>query len=325
MVVRRLFENGGPFACSPPSDAPPCPQCSNVPTVVVDVAASLHWFWCPRCQLRLEACVVEPPIPQGDSVALPATPRDWFTQGPSSRMGRLYGWGDPPITAPGSGTQSWLLCSLISLALAGAERAHGVPLYSTGPRQPVPPDQERFWLSTAQDIIDSLIAHFRTFSPQTSVALELQRPDSSAGRDHLSSGLQERCVSQHMLEALNVWLTDQCEFSDVRTSPPVVPSPFVRSAPDPLLPRSPFWASFLVRPSSQSCSRRWKSSFVIASGCFATRLLASQPNEASHQPQFSLPKEVLSVSLVLLRCRLIPTVHDQSGQVRAYWACFDSS
>ena len=36
-----------------------------------------------------EACVVEPPIPQGESVALPATPRDWFTQGPLSRMGRL--------------------------------------------------------------------------------------------------------------------------------------------------------------------------------------------------------------------------------------------
>ena len=40
-----------------------------------------------------------------------------------------------------------------------------------------------------------------------------------------------------------------------------------------------------------------------------THLLASQPKEASHQPQFSLPKEVLSVSLVLWRCRLIPTMH----------------
>ena len=75
-------------------------------------------------------------------------------------MGRLHHWRDPPITAPGSGTQSWFFCPLISLALAGAERAHGVPLYSTGPRQPVPLDQERIWLSTAQDIIDSLIAHF---------------------------------------------------------------------------------------------------------------------------------------------------------------------
>ena len=135
---------------------------------------------------------------------------------------------------------------MISLALAGAERAHGVPLYSTGPRQPVPPDQERFWLSTAQDIIDSLIAHFRAISPQSPVALELQRPESWAGGDHLSPGLQERCVPRHIFEALNVWLTDQCASSDVRTSLPVVPSPFVRSAPDPPLPRSPFGP--LVQP-----------------------------------------------------------------------------
>ena len=60
-------------------------------------------------------------------------------------------------------------------------------------------------------------------------------------RDHLSSGLQERCVPRHILEALNVWLTDQCESHSVdRTSRPVIPSPFVRSAPDPPRPRSPF-------------------------------------------------------------------------------------
>ena len=40
---------------------------------VVDVAASQHWFSCSRCQRRLEARVVEPPTPQGESAALPAT------------------------------------------------------------------------------------------------------------------------------------------------------------------------------------------------------------------------------------------------------------
>ena len=49
----------------PPSIPPPCPQCSNLPTMVVDVAAAQHWFWCSRCQRRLEACVDQPPIPQG--------------------------------------------------------------------------------------------------------------------------------------------------------------------------------------------------------------------------------------------------------------------
>ena len=254
---------------APCSVSPPCPQCSNVPTMVVDVPGSQHWFWCPSCQRRLEPCVVEPPIPQSESVALPATPRDWFTQGPSNRMGRLNGWGDPPITAPGNGTQSWLPCPLISLALAGAERAHGVPLYSTRPRQPVPPDQERFWLSTAQDIIDSLIAHFRAMSLQSTVALELQRPESWAGGDHLSPGLQERCVPRHVFEALNVWLTDQCASSDVRTSPPVEPSPFIRNAPDPPVPRSPF--GLLVQPDQVP-------NVVPAGG----NLPASSPVVASH-------------------------------------------
>ena len=128
-------------------------------------------------------------------VALPATPRDWFTQGPSSRMGRLFGWGDPSVTAPGSGTQSWLLCPLISLALAGAERAHGVPLYSTGLRQPVPPDQERFWLSTAQDIIDSLIAHFRTLSP--SLRLLLNRRDQTRGQGTVHGFAGGLCPPAH--------------------------------------------------------------------------------------------------------------------------------
>ena len=59
--------------------------------------------------------------------------------------GRLYG-RDPPITTPGSGTQSWLPCPLISLALAGVECAHGVPLHPAGTRQPAPPEK-RFWLS----------------------------------------------------------------------------------------------------------------------------------------------------------------------------------
>ena len=77
-------------------------------------------------------------------------------------------------------------------------------------------------------------------SPQSPVALELQRAESWAGGDHLSPGLQERCVPRHIFEALNVWLTDQCASSDVRTSLPVVPSPFVRSAPDPPLPQSPW-------------------------------------------------------------------------------------
>ena len=61
------------------------------------------------------------------------------------------------------------------------------------------------------------------------------------GGDHLSPGLQERCVPPHIVEALNVWLAEQCESHiSGRTSSHAFPSPFVDGAPDPPLHRSPF-------------------------------------------------------------------------------------
>ena len=129
----------------PQSVPPPGLQCATPSTTVVDCVNSKHWFWCVRCQCRTGNVQSEatPQVPCA-SVALPVSPRDWFIQGPLSQRGHLYGWGDSPITAPGSGTRSWLLCPLISLALASAERARNVTLYSTGPRQLVPLPQERF-------------------------------------------------------------------------------------------------------------------------------------------------------------------------------------
>ena len=96
-------------------------------------------------------------------------------------------------------------------------------------------------MSTAQSIIDALTAHFQSLSPPSLVALELQSPDAWIGGDHLSPGLQERCVPPHIVEALNVWLTEQCESHiSGRTSSHDLPSPFVDCAPDPPLRRSPF-------------------------------------------------------------------------------------
>ena len=43
-----------------------------------------------------------------------------------STMSRLHGWSESSITLPGSGSQSWLFCPLISLALVAAERARNV-------------------------------------------------------------------------------------------------------------------------------------------------------------------------------------------------------
>ena len=109
------------------------------------------------------------------------------------------------------GTQSWLLCPFISLALAGAERARNVTLVLHWTSSACSLPQERFWLS--QPIIDALTAHSQSLSPQSPVALELQSPDAWTGSDHLPAGLQERCVPAHIMEALHVWLTAQCEFT----------------------------------------------------------------------------------------------------------------
>ena len=85
-----------------------------------------------KCQHRREAVAqtisADPSIPQGESMALPTTPRDWVTQGPLSHMGHFYGW--EPVTVLGNGTQSRLLCPLISLALANAAPTHRVPCSS---------------------------------------------------------------------------------------------------------------------------------------------------------------------------------------------------
>ena len=64
---------------------------------------------------------------------------------------------------------------------AGAERGRGVSLYSVGCCQTLPAIQERFWMSTAAAIINSLTSHFHSLSPQSAVALELQSPNTWSG------------------------------------------------------------------------------------------------------------------------------------------------
>ena len=49
------------------------------------------------------------------------------SHGPLSRFPSLFGWGRDNPTPPGSGTQSWLFCPLISLGLALAESRHRCP------------------------------------------------------------------------------------------------------------------------------------------------------------------------------------------------------
>ena len=65
---------------------------------------------------------------------------------PGFHLSMVGGVVTPP---PGSGTQSWLFCPLISLGLALAESRLGVPPCSTGNREQVPSEQSQFWTARA--------------------------------------------------------------------------------------------------------------------------------------------------------------------------------
>ena len=114
-----------------------CSQCQVIcPTLVVDCFSDTQWMWCPRCQRREE-------ITSQD--ASRSVVPNYFLHGPLSKQS--------PISPPGNGSQSWLLCPLILLTLAAAERERDVPLYSTGSRSPLPDVQRDFWNSQTAQII----------------------------------------------------------------------------------------------------------------------------------------------------------------------------
>ena len=157
---------------------------------------------------------------------------------------------------------------MISLALARAERERGVAKYSTGPRQSAPTKQRGFWTPTAEATINSLTTHFQ--SPLSAHNLQSLLSCTALTHGQVSAGLQERCVPPHVVEALNVWLTDQCDsYSSGRTSAHALPSPFVAGAPDPPLPQSPFGA--LLRPGHDPIPVPGNANLPVSansSGCF---------------------------------------------------------
>ena len=145
-------------------------------------------------------------------------------------MGRLYGWGDSPITPPGGGPQSWLFCPLISLALESIEIARGVSRWSTGSRHPVPDPQREFWCTTALEIIQMFSVHVQSLTHDSEVAQGLQH--NWDGGEHLSARLQELCSPPHIMSALCAWLVRQCDEFVSPTSGNVV----VQTVPTPVSP-----------------------------------------------------------------------------------------
>ena len=74
----------------------------------------------------------------------------WFSHGPLTTLGHLYGWGDSLVDPPNAVPQSWFFCLSIFLGLAHAERARSVALYSTISRAPLPAPQHDHWMSAHQ-------------------------------------------------------------------------------------------------------------------------------------------------------------------------------
>ena len=150
----------------------------------------------------------------------------------------LRGWGESPITPPGSGPQSWLFCPLIFVALESVEVACGVAPWSTGSRHPVP----------AIEIIQMFGTFVQSLSPESEAAQGLQH--NWDGREHLPARLQELCSPPHIMSALCVWIqgvmgsflplplpaTSLFRECPVRSHP--VPRPS-RSAPNPFSAATP--------------------------------------------------------------------------------------
>ena len=106
-----------------------CGSSTSMQDIPALPAVSCSLCWSPTMVTVLPQTPVPPvPAPPPDN----DPPTDWFSHGPLTRFASQCGWarGDP--TPPGSGTQSWLFCPLISLGLALAESRMGVFPYSTG-------------------------------------------------------------------------------------------------------------------------------------------------------------------------------------------------
>ena len=70
------------------------------------------------CQPMFSVCRRRQDFPH-QSVTMESTPDpNWFSHGPLAGLGSLHGWWSPPVTQPGTGSQSWLFCPLISLVLS---------------------------------------------------------------------------------------------------------------------------------------------------------------------------------------------------------------
>ena len=154
-----------------------------------------------------------------------------------SHHSTVGGRGDS--TPPGSGTQSWLFCPLISHGLALAESRMGVPPCFAGNREQVPSEQSQFWTAHALSIIRAYTDHFHSLDRCQLAAALLQ----SWQGGHLDSVAQEVVTPPNILSMIAVWLSDsvtqfrQGDSSHHASAPPPPPFPPPPDVPQPLSPR----------------------------------------------------------------------------------------
>ena len=141
-----------------------CPGCQQNAGAVLDVTTGNVRRVCTSCNR-----VVTVP----DAVE---ERRDWFSSGPLTRLGPLYGWGSSSPSLRGEGPQSWLFCPLISMGLLVVEARRAVPSYSTGPRAPVPDSQAQFWTSRARDVTHAFAGPFFVTCQRQPLGCHTQQP-----------------------------------------------------------------------------------------------------------------------------------------------------
>ena len=211
-------------------------RCSSSAAIVFDRPTGRVARFCVSCQLVVPHDGVSPP-PQPPVPPVPVPPpdndlqADWFSHGPLSRFPSPYGWGRGDPTPPGSGTQSWLFCPLISLGLALAESRLGVPPYSTGNREQVPSEQSQFWTANALPIIRAYAAHFHSLDQPARRTCGLCRTRG--------------CHPPGIMSMIAVWLSDTVTHfrqgcSSLHASaPPPLPFPPPPDVPQPCHPVDP--------------------------------------------------------------------------------------
>ena len=229
-----------------------CPQCSSSAAIIFLTgpldALCVSAF--PVNSLSLTTVSAPPPQPPvPPAPALPPNnepPADWFSHGPLSFFPSLYGWGRGDATPPGSGTQSWLFCPLISLGLALAESRLGVPPYSTGNREQVPSEQSQFWTTHALPIIRAYADHFHSLDRSLPAAWE---------GGHLDSVAQEVVTPPNIMSMIAVWLSDSVtQFREgvLHTTRLHLLLPLSHHLLTPLCPVTPLTLLLLLKPPAHS-------------------------------------------------------------------------